>query len=123
MKYMKLDYIKQHSRIDYNDEDALLELYADSAEQSVLNIIGRTYEELVREYDGVPPAIVHATLMLVDVSYQFRNPISSQNMANVPYTFDLLVKPYMKLTCDEQKDKPNHRPRHGIHERTPEQEG
>lgn len=123
MKYMKLDYIKAHSRLDYNDEDALLELYADAAEQSVLNTIGRTYEELLKEYGSVPAPLIHATLMLVDVSYQHRSPVSAQNMSTVPYTFDMLVKPYMRLTYDEPKDKPNHRPHHGIHERTLEQKG
>ena len=35
--------------------------------------------------------------MLVDTQYKERSPLSSQNMSGVPYTFDLLIKPYMKL--------------------------
>lgn len=101
MMYMKLDYIKQHSRLDYNDEDALLELYADSAEQTVLNHIGRTYEEVVEEWGQVPDPIRQATLMLVDLSYQQRSPVSQQSMSVVSYGFDTLLKPYMKLSSGD----------------------
>ena len=40
--------------------------------------------------------------MLVDLSYQQRSPVSPVSMYAVPYTFDLLIKPYMKLTPDEE---------------------
>lgn len=97
MKWMTIDYIKQHSRIDYDCEDSLLELYAQAAEASVLNITQRTYEELLDEEGHMPAPIVQATLMLVDVSYQHRSPVSPQNMYLVSYSFDFLLKPYMKL--------------------------
>ena len=35
--------------------------------------------------------------MLVDVSYNNRSPIGPQQMSLIPYTFDMLIKPYMKL--------------------------
>lgn len=97
MKYLTIDYIKQHSRIEYDCEDTLLELYGEAAEETTLNHLNRTYEDLVEIYGRVPAPIVHATLMLVDVSYQHRSPVSGQSMYSVPYTYDLLVKPYMKL--------------------------
>ena len=53
---------------------------------------------MLAAYGGTMPApLVQAALMLVDTSYQFRSPVSAQNMSVVPYTFDLLVKPYVKL--------------------------
>ena len=102
MKILTLDYIKQHSRIDYDCEDAVLELYGDSAEETVANYLnrGKTVDEMVADltevYGHVPAPIRHATLMLVDVAYQYRSPISPTNVSIVPYTFDILVKPYMK---------------------------
>lgn len=96
MKWMRLDYIKQHSRLDYNDEDALLELYADAAEQSVLNYIGRTYEEVVEMWDGVPDSLRIATLMVVDHIYQNRGMLNQQKVEENP-AFELFTKPYMKL--------------------------
>ena len=116
MRYLKIDYIKQHSRIDYDCEDALLELYGEAAEDTVLNYLNRgktpqkAYDSLVKEYGGVPAAIRHATLMLVDVSYQYRSPISPTNISVVPYTFDILVKPYMWLSDHEDDPEPEPEP-------------
>lgn len=102
MMWLDLALIKAHSRIEYDCENELLELYGNAAEETVLNICSRTEEELkAMGKDGkVPSAIVQASLMLVDHSYQQRSPVSPINMSSVPYTFDVLIKPYMKLTED-----------------------
>ncbi len=92
-----MEYIKAHSRIDYDCEDDLLELYADSAEETVLNMLGRTYENLIEECGEVPAPVKQAALMLVDLSYKERSPISPQQLYAVPYTVDVLIKPYMVL--------------------------
>lgn len=99
MKWLTLDYIKQHSRIEYDCEDNLLTLYGEAAEETILNICSRTYEELkaMGTDNKMPVPIIQASLMLVDHSYQQRSPVSSLNMASVPYTFDTLIKPYMNL--------------------------
>jgi uncharacterized phage protein (predicted DNA packaging) len=105
MKWLTLGYIKQHSRIDYDLEDGLLELYGESAETVVLNYVGRTYEGLVAKYGAVPMPLVQASLMLVDLSYMQRSAVSMQQLYAVPYTFDLLVKPYMRLADEEEESE------------------
>lgn len=97
MKWLTLEYIKKHSRIDFDCEDDLLEMYGDSAEDTVLNVCNRTYDDLVEVYGHIPAPLYHAALLLVDNSYQNRTPASPQQLYAVPYGFDLLVKPYMKL--------------------------
>lgn len=101
MKYITLEYIKAHSRIDELRENLgetdLVILYAESAEQTVLNYLNRSLEDLIDNYAEVPAPVMHATLMLVDLSYMQRSPISVQNLYTVPYTFDVLLKPYMIL--------------------------
>ena len=98
MKFLTLDYIQKHSRIDGSCEAEVLNLYGEAAEDTVLNYIGMTFDELKAAHNNaVPKAVVQAALMLVDVSYQHRSPVSQQSMSIVPYTFDLLVKPYVKL--------------------------
>lgn len=99
MKYLTLNLIKMQCRIepDFDEEDEVLEEYGESAEETVLNALGRTYEDIVEMYGDIPAPVRHASLMLCDLSYQHRSPISGQNMYLVPYTFDLLLKPYMKL--------------------------
>ena len=99
MKWLTLERIKQQLRIepDFHEEDELLEEYGESAEEVLLNYLNRTYEDIVEVYGHVPAPLRHASMMLVDTSYQYRSPVSAQNMSLVPYTFDLLIKPYMRL--------------------------
>ena len=100
MNWLTLDKIKAQCRIeaDFTDEDSLLEMYGDTAEETVLNALHRSYTEVMEVYGRIPAPVVQASLMLVDLSYQHRSPVSPQQMYMVPYTFDLLVKPYMRLT-------------------------
>lgn len=105
MKWLTIDYIKQHSRLDFSDEDSVLDLYGSAAEETVLNYLNRTYQELLEQYGEVPAPIRQATLLLVDHSYTQRSPASAQNMSIVPYSFDILVKPYMRLTGSAARGK------------------
>ena len=108
MKWLTIDYIKKHSRIDYDCEDALLELYGNAAEETVMNILGRDYDEIKSTFyteDGdIPAAIIQASLILVDTSYTQRTAVSPQNLYTVPYGFDTLVKPYLQLTYNENEE-------------------
>lgn len=99
MKWLTLTKIKQQLRIEpeFTDEDDVLEMYGESAEDVILNYLNRSYEDVVEIYGHMPAPLIHASLMLVDTSYQYRSPVSTQNMSMVPYTFDILVKPYMRL--------------------------
>lgn len=98
MKWLTIDYIKFHSRIDFDCENELLELYGEDAEETVLNLCNRTMEDIIEQYGQVPKPLFVAALMLVETSYTQRAPISIQNLYTVPYAFDMKVKPYMKLT-------------------------
>lgn len=104
MKFLTLQNIKAHSRIDYDCEDSLLELYGEAAETTLAGYLGYVdnhnhpdVDAMLADFDNLPKPLYQAALMLVDVSYQHRNPVSSQNMSVVPYTFDILVKPYVIL--------------------------
>ena len=99
MKWLRLDKIKKQLRIDpdFCDEDDLLESYGEDAEDTVLNIIGQSVEELYEQYGDIPAPLVQASLLLVGISYQHREAITPQNLYIVPYAFDMRVKPYMRL--------------------------
>ena len=103
MKWLTLQRIKQQLRIeeDFTEEDDLLEMYGESAEEVLLNYLNRSFDDVMEVYGRMPAPLTHAALMLVDTSYQYRSPVSAQSMSLVPYTFDILVKPYMRLaTCN-----------------------
>lgn len=104
MKWLTLEWIKKHSRIDFDCEDDLLELYGEDAEQTILNLIGRSLDDLIETYGEVPKPLYVAALMLVEASYTQRAPVTQQNLYTVPYAFDMKVKPYMKLAdCNYKK--------------------
>ena len=100
MKWLTLPLIKNQLRLeaDYTDEDAMLTLYGESAEEVIMEYIRRDYDEIMEKYTKVPKNLVLASLMLVDISYQNRSAVSPQNLSVIPYgNIDTLVKPYCKL--------------------------
>lgn len=98
MKFLTIDYIKQHSRIDFDCEDAELELYGAAAENTLLATVRRTIDNVRDMNDGsIPAEYYHLALMLTDAGYQHRSPTSPQNQSIIPYGFDIQVKPLMRL--------------------------
>ena len=111
MKYLTLDNIKAQLRL--TDEQAelekdLLDMYGESAEETVLNLLNRSMEDIMEQYGTVPKPLMHAMLMLVDNAYKERSPISPQSMSAVPYAFDMMLKPYMRLTTDNVNNNKNY---------------
>ena len=106
MKFLTLEQIKAQCRIeeDFTLEDPKLTLYGDSAEQVVFNYCRRQYEDFISEYGAIPQDVVHAALLLVTASYEHNAAVSMQNLSMVPYGFDMLVKPYMRLTDGDTTD-------------------
>lgn len=99
MKWLTLDLIKQNSRIEDDDEDNLLELYGDSAEEQVLLDTRRSYEELLAIGGGekVPASITRAALLLTDQAYIQRSTVDRIQWSTVPYAYEKLIKPYKRL--------------------------
>ena len=102
MKWLTLEEIKQQCRIEqsFTDEDAILTRYGNSAENTVLQICHRTYDDFIREYGEIPADVVEASLLLVTNSYEHRSPASQYNMYAIGYAFDMKIKPYMRLVSD-----------------------
>lgn len=111
MKWLTLPLIKQQCRIepDFTEEDEILEMYGESAEETVLDVINRDYTEVIEHYGEVPKPLIHASLLLAAQSYQHHEPSSVQNLYTVPYAFDMMVKPYMKLASDNLEQTKNNK--------------
>ena len=109
MKFLTFDQIKAQLRLDdaqATEERDLLELYGEAAEDAVLSLIRRNMANLTETYGRVPKQIVQAALMLTAISYQHRESASQQNMYAVPYAFDLLIKPYIRMDGAEMPVDP-----------------
>ena len=103
MKFLQLDEIKHQCRVDFDYDDERLIAYGNTAEETMAQYLGRgktvdaMMASLQEEYGQMPESIKTAALMLVATWYQHQVPTSQSNMSIVPYTFDLIVKPYMIL--------------------------
>ena len=102
MKWLTLNDIKDQLRIerDFDEENDKLENYGNSAEEVILEICQRTYDDFIDNYGDIPAPIREASLLLVTQSYQHGSAADTQQLYNNP-AFDMRVKPYMRLASDE----------------------
>ena len=98
LKWLSLDAIHAHCRIDFDCEDAELEQMGITAEQAILDLTRRTYENFIDTYGRIPDPIFNASLLLVQNLYNNRDAADTQKKEASLYGFDLLLKNYMVLT-------------------------
>jgi hypothetical protein len=100
MKFLTFEQIKQQLRLC--DEQAELERtrlegMAEAAEDAVLTIIRRPLRNVKQVYGHVPQKLIQVTLLLVDEWYKYRSPVEQGQLYPVPYAYDLMLKPMMRL--------------------------
>ena len=59
--------------------------------------VAEAIASLTEQYGEIPESVIEAALELVDHQYQYRGLVSPTSISTVPYNWDLLLKPYMKL--------------------------
>lgn len=104
MKFLTFEQIKAQLRLD--DEQAELERMrlegmAMAAEEAVLTIMRRSLMDVILTYNGLPQRLIQVTLLLVDEWYQRRSSVEQGQLSPVPYAFDFMLKPMMRLTGNE----------------------
>ena len=110
MRWLTLTDIKDQLNINQSNTlyDTKLTRKGNAAEQFVLDYLQRTEAELKAfntiDPTKVPTPIIHASLMLVDLFYQQRSPITMQNLYLIPYGFDALVSNYRKGTYSSEEE-------------------
>ena len=100
LKWLSIDAIHAHCRIDFNCEDAELEQYGMAAEQAILDLTRRTYENFIDTYGRIPDPIFNASLLLVQSLYKNRDAEEQRDSKEIAYGFQFLVKNYMALTLN-----------------------
>ena len=93
--YLTLEQVKKHLLID--DDFVADDLYITDlitvAEDSVSKHLDIALEEL--EAGGIlPPAIIHAMLLMIGNLYANREPVTYGTVAKIPYTYEYLVGLY-----------------------------
>ena len=101
LKWLTIDAIHAHCRIDFNCEDAELEQMGIAAEQAILDLTRRTYENFIDTYGRIPDPIFNASLLLVQSLYNNRDAAETTVYTSKEsmYGLQFLVKNYMVLTC------------------------
>ena len=105
LRIVSLDALKRQMKIDFEEDDDLIVLYGVAAVDALINATRRCYDVLFMEnrkcksYEnaGFPPMLYIAILMMAAQLYKNREPVSGLSQAVVPYTFDYMLKPWIKL--------------------------
>lgn len=107
MKWLTLPEIKEQLRIeaDFTLEDQKLTTYGDSAEEVLMEVTRRTYDDFIDNYGKIPTPIREVSLMLVTASYETGSAVSLQQFYS-NQTFDMKVKPYMRLADGPMEQQP-----------------
>lgn len=96
LKIVTLQDIKDNARIEGDEENKAIERMGAAAERAVLNILECTLDELKAENDGeVPPDVYQAILMVATNFYEHRSQTNPTELYNVPYTVDMILRPYI----------------------------
>ena len=98
LKWLSTEAIQEHCRIDFNCGDAELEQMGMAAEQAIIDLTRRTYENFIDTYGRIPDPIFNASLLLVQNLYNNRDASTTQQTHATLYGFDFLLKNYMCLT-------------------------
>ena len=98
LKWLSIDAIHAHCRIDFNCEDAELKQMGITAEQAILDLTRRTYENFIDTYGRIPDPIFNASLLLVQSLYNNRDAEEQRDSKEIAFGFSFMVKNYMVLT-------------------------
>ena len=98
LKWLSIDAIHAHCRIDFSCEDAELEQMGIAAEQAILDLTRRTFDNFIDTYGRIPDPIYNATLLLVQSLYKNRDAEEQRDSKEIAFGFSFMVKNYMVLT-------------------------
>jgi uncharacterized phage protein (predicted DNA packaging) len=97
MRFLDLDIIKKHLNLDqdFNDDNMLLESYADAAEKSIENFIDCDLENTLDTEGELPKPLLCSMLLMIGDLYTVRQSISATSFVKVPRTLEMLIEPYI----------------------------
>ena len=110
LKWLTLPKIKAQLRIepDFHDEDEWLEDAGETAEDAIMEVLNRSYEELFEVYGRIPAPVRQCSLMLVSSLYKDREKDLVQETHDNK-TFRFLLAPYMRLASAEYEQNNGNR--------------
>ena len=98
MNYLTLEDIHRQLRLepDFQEDDAILTIYGDSAEDFISQHLNRPLDDITAENGGeLPRNIYNAMLMFVDYMYDNSG---SGDVKEIPNSIWILLTPWKKYT-------------------------
>jgi hypothetical protein len=94
-----LEELKKQMNVEFDDDNGYIEELGKVAIAHVFHSTRRSREELAAMADGeaFPRPLRLAALQLAAHWYRLREPVASASQNVVPYTYECLVKPFIKL--------------------------
>lgn len=95
--YITLEQAKKHLLVDesFKDDDLYITELIAVAEDSVAHHLDIALNEL--EVGGnLPPAVIHAMLLMIGNLYANREPVTYGSVAKIPYSYEYLISLYKK---------------------------
>jgi len=96
MEILTVGILKQHCRYDCNDLDYTAEACCMDAEKYIQEIMGKTFDDIRKEYGEIPKSIEFACIQLAGSMFEDAMIQTPSCMRGVPHTIGLLVNPYSK---------------------------
>jgi uncharacterized phage protein (predicted DNA packaging) len=100
MALIKLATLKSYVHAtEYTDDDEILQVILDSAEDYVVRATGRTQTELLEMGGGesLPSQLILAVLMVAAARYALPEGESTQSVSEVPFGVTTMIKQFRKL--------------------------
>lgn len=103
MTYITLAELKQQARVEDNLSDSLLTIYGNAAENAVITETRWTAEELLEMGNGTMPAELKVAMLMTGAHwFRCRESVSGIASTAIPYAYEYLVKPFVKLSDREE---------------------
>lgn len=98
MALTSLEAVRQWVHVDYESDNALLQMMTNAAEDFVITRTGRSKKEILEMGDGVnlPPQLTAAICSLAAAWYANPEATSTQEQKTTP-VFDAIIKQFRKL--------------------------
>ena len=99
MAYLDIFRVKDHLRVDFDDDDHYIYDLINMVEGIVSVEIGETLSDLEDGSGKLPPRLIQAMMLLIGHYYLIREPVVMGVAASkVPLGFEYLIAPYKNYT-------------------------
>lgn len=94
MPYISTADIKKHLNLDaaFTGDDTYLGLLESAAESALEIRIGRKLSDIEDDSHKLPPALVHAMLLIIGEWYLYRESVASSSLKELPHAVEYLAE-------------------------------